>query len=120
MTAGLVAHSLSKIPGASNYLRGGIVCYDSRVKVEQVGVPEALIQIHTAVSAEVAEALAVGVRERLHADLGVSVVGFGEDEFAGVKQRFEIGKNLGPSARNRLDELRFSALDGISDGEADR
>ena len=76
MTAGLVAHSLSRIPGASNYLRGGIVCYDSRVKVEQVGVPEALIQVHTAVSAEVAEALAVGVREKLHADLGVSAVGY--------------------------------------------
>src|SRR5262249_972647 len=64
MTAGLVAHKLAQVPGASNYLRGGVVCYDSRVKVEQVSVPESLIQAHTAVSAEVAEALAVNVRQK--------------------------------------------------------
>jgi competence/damage-inducible protein CinA-like protein len=76
ITAGLVAHRLAQIPGASNWLRGGIICYDSRVKIEQLGVPESLIQQHTAVSAEVAEALAVNVRLKLKSDIGVSVVGY--------------------------------------------
>ncbi|HEV3142739.1 MAG TPA: competence/damage-inducible protein A [Gemmataceae bacterium] len=86
MTAGLVAHKLAQVPGASNYLRGGIVCYDSRVKVEQVGVPEALIKAHTAVSAEVAEALAVNIRQKLHADLGVSVVGYAGPDAGGPEK----------------------------------
>jgi nicotinamide-nucleotide amidase len=76
MTAGLVANRLARVPGASNWLRGGIVCYDSRVKVEQLGVPEAIIREHSAVSAEVAERLAASVRLKLHADIGVSVVGY--------------------------------------------
>jgi nicotinamide-nucleotide amidase len=83
MTAGLVANKLAHVPGASNYLRGGIVCYDSRVKIEQVGVSAALIQKQTAVSAEVADALAVGIRQRLKTDLGVSVVGYAGPDAGG-------------------------------------
>lgn len=80
ITAGLVAHRLAQIPGASKHLRGGIVCYDSRVKIEQLGVPKALIDQHTAVSAEVAEALAVNVRAKFNSDFGVSVVGYAGPE----------------------------------------
>ena len=76
MTAGLVAHRLAQVPGASNWLRGGIVCYDNSVKTGLLGVSEAMIREHTAVSAPVAELLAVGVRELLQTDLGVSVVGY--------------------------------------------
>ena len=76
VTAGLVAHRLAQIPGASNWLRGGIICYDCRVKIDELGVPEAMIQQHSAVSAEVAERLAVNVRVKLKSDLGVSVVGY--------------------------------------------
>lgn len=82
ITAGLVAHRLAQIPGASKHLRGGIICYDSQVKIEQLGVPRELIDKHTAVSAEVAEALAVNVRLKLKSDLGVSVVGYAGPEAA--------------------------------------
>ncbi len=75
VTAGLVASRLSAVPGASAWLRGGIVAYDNRVKVEMLAVPQQLIDEKGAVSAEVAEAMAVGCRTRFRTDLAVSTVG---------------------------------------------
>ena len=74
-TGGLVAHALTEVPGSSAYVRGGIVAYANDVKAEQLGVPQAALEAHGAVSAQVAVAMAEGARERLHADLGVGVTG---------------------------------------------
>jgi nicotinamide-nucleotide amidase len=75
VTAGLVASRLAAVPGASAWLRGGVVAYDNRLKVELLAVPQQLIDDKGAVSAEVAEAMAVGCRMRLRTDLAVSTVG---------------------------------------------
>ncbi len=75
VTAGLVAHRLARVPGASTVLAGGIVAYESRLKTELLGVPAALIDAHGVISAEVAEAMAVGCRTRCRTDLAVSTVG---------------------------------------------
>lgn len=75
VTAGLVGQRLASRPGASPWFRGGILAYDNRLKVELLGVPAALIEQHGAVSAAVAEAMAVGCRTRLGTDLAVSTVG---------------------------------------------
>jgi nicotinamide-nucleotide amidase len=75
VTAGLVAHRLGRVPGASASFRGGLVTYDNRLKIELLGVPGALIEQHGAVSAQVAEAMAVGCRTRCRTDLAVSTVG---------------------------------------------
>jgi nicotinamide-nucleotide amidase len=75
ITAGLVAHRLGQIPGASVWFRGGIVAYDNRIKAELLGVPQDLFDIHGAVSAPVAEAMAVGCRQRMKTDLAVSTTG---------------------------------------------
>ena len=56
-------------------IAGGIVSYSNEVKIEQLGVPPELIEEHGAVSAEVAEAMARGARERLGVDVAVSVTG---------------------------------------------
>jgi nicotinamide-nucleotide amidase len=74
-TGGLVAARLSDAPGASDVLAGGIVAYANDVKVTELGVPEELIAVHGAVSAEVAEAMATGVRERLGVEVGIAVTG---------------------------------------------
>jgi nicotinamide-nucleotide amidase len=75
VTAGQVAERLARVPGASAWFRGGLVAYDNRVKVEMLAVPERLIEEHGAVSAAVAEAMAVGCRTRFRTDLAVSTVG---------------------------------------------
>ncbi len=75
ITAGLVAHRLGQVPGASVWFRGGIVAYTNQVKAELLGVPQDLLDIHGAVSAPVAEAMAVGCRERLKTDIAVSTTG---------------------------------------------
>jgi nicotinamide-nucleotide amidase len=75
LTAGLVAHRLGQIPGASVWFRGGIVAYDNGVKHELLGVPQELLDVHGAVSAPVAEAMAIGCRERMKTDLAVSTTG---------------------------------------------
>jgi nicotinamide-nucleotide amidase len=70
VTGGLVTARLTEIPGASDVLRGGIVAYASELKFAQLGVPEGPV-----VSAECATAMAVGVREKLGADVGIATTG---------------------------------------------
>jgi nicotinamide-nucleotide amidase len=74
-TGGLVGARLTSVPGSSDVFRGGIVAYDDVVKRDQLGVPEPMLEQHGAVSAEVAAAMARGARERLGADVGLSVTG---------------------------------------------
>jgi nicotinamide-nucleotide amidase len=74
-TGGMLAARLTDRAGSSAYLRGAVVAYSDDVKVAQAGVSAELIERHGAVSAEVAQALAEGVRERLATDRGVGVTG---------------------------------------------
>jgi nicotinamide-nucleotide amidase len=74
-TGGLVSARLTAVPGSSAVFRGGVVAYSDEVKERELGVPASLLQEHGAVSAEVAQAMAAGVRERLRADVGVAVTG---------------------------------------------
>ncbi len=75
VTAGRLAHLLGSVADASVWYRGGLVAYDNRLKTEMLGVPEDLIREHGAVSAAVAERMAVGCRARFRTDLAVSTVG---------------------------------------------
>jgi nicotinamide-nucleotide amidase len=74
-TGGLIAHRLTEMAGVSEYYLGGVVSYANEAKVALIDVPEALLAQHGAVSAEVAEAMARGVRAKLNADVGLSVTG---------------------------------------------
>ncbi len=74
-TGGLMSARLTDRPGSSAYFAGGIVVYSNRAKVELAGVDPSLIERFGAVSTEVAEALADGAIERLHADLGIGITG---------------------------------------------
>jgi len=74
-TGGLVAHLITEVPGSSAYLRGGIVAYADDVKRTALGVPAEVLAAHGAVSAQVALAMADGVRSLLGTDLAVAVTG---------------------------------------------
>lgn len=74
-TGGLVAARLTAVPGSSEVFVGGVVAYSNEVKARELGVPETVLERFGAVSAEAAEAMAAGARERLGADVAVSVTG---------------------------------------------
>ncbi|MBI4003135.1 MAG: CinA family nicotinamide mononucleotide deamidase-related protein, partial [Nitrospira defluvii] len=74
-TGGLIGHRLTQVSGSSAYLDRVAVTYSNRAKAEMLGVPPDVIHRHGAVSAEVAAAMARGVRERSGTSVGLSVTG---------------------------------------------
>lgn len=74
-TGGMVAERLTSIPGSSDVFVGAIVAYADEVKARELGVPQAVLEQHGAVSAQTAAAMAAGARERLGADVAVAVTG---------------------------------------------
>ena len=74
-TGGLLASRLTDVPGSSDYVERGAVCYSNRAKTEWLGVTEALLARHGAVSEQVAEAMAAGIRSRAGVTVGVGVTG---------------------------------------------
>jgi nicotinamide-nucleotide amidase len=84
-TGGLLATTITDVPGSSRYFRGGLVAYSNEMKVAW-GVDAALIEQHGAVSPQVAEAMALAVRSRLGADIGIGITGVaGPDELEGKR-----------------------------------
>ncbi|MCL6588453.1 MAG: competence/damage-inducible protein A [Firmicutes bacterium] len=74
-TGGLVAHRITNIPGSSGYYLGGVNCYSNELKINLVGVGAETIQKYGAVSSETAAAMAVGIKEKTGADIGLAVTG---------------------------------------------
>ena len=83
LTGGLLAHTITQVPGSSHYFKGGIVAYTNDMKVAG-GVDPALIHEFGAVSPEVAQDMARAVREQTGADLGIGTTGVaGPEELEG-------------------------------------
>lgn len=74
-TGGLIAEQLTDVPGSSEYFCGGVVAYANEAKTALLGVDEAMLAEHGAVSEPVALAMARGACERFGADLGISTTG---------------------------------------------
>jgi nicotinamide-nucleotide amidase len=74
-TGGLLMSRLTDVPGSSDYVDRGVVCYSNEAKTELLGVPAPLIAEHGAVSEPVARAMAEGIRSRARADVGVGITG---------------------------------------------
>lgn len=74
-TGGLVSRLLTRVPGSSAYFRGGVVAYANDTKTSVLGVPAPVIEAHGAVSAPVAEAMALGARLVFGAEFAVAVTG---------------------------------------------
>ena len=74
-TGGLLASRLTDVPGSSDYVERGVVCYSNRSKTELAGVPETLIAEHGAVSEPVARAMAEGIRAQAATNVGIGITG---------------------------------------------
>lgn len=99
-TGGAIGAALTAVPGSSKVYRGGIISYCNEIKHRLLGVDDTLLERYGAVSAPVAEAMAVGAREALQVDVAVSVTGLagpGGDEF---------GKSVGTVFIGYADTIR--------------
>lgn len=74
-SGGFLGHRLTNIPGSSDYFLEGVITYSNRSKTRLLGVPESVLAKHGAVSAEVAERMAKGIRTGAPADYGLAITG---------------------------------------------
>jgi PncC family amidohydrolase len=74
-TGGLIAHLVTGVAGSSDYFKGGVVSYSNEIKIKAVGVREATLEKHGAVSAQVAEEMAAGGKKLLGVDVCVADTG---------------------------------------------
>ncbi|HKR59097.1 MAG TPA: competence/damage-inducible protein A [Pyrinomonadaceae bacterium] len=109
-TGGLIAERLTEIPGASKYFMEGVVTYSNEAKIRALGVNQKLLRKHGAVSAEVAEAMAQGVRKRANTDLGLSVTGIAGPD--GGTEEKPVGLVYIALASENLTEHRRLVLPG--------
>ncbi len=79
-TAGQIANLITRVPGSSAWYLGGWVTYANTMKRDQLGVGEAILETHGAVSEPVARAMAEGALKRSGADLAVAVTGIAGPE----------------------------------------
>ncbi len=127
-TGGYIAHLITSVAGSSAYFQGGVVSYANYIKEQQLGVSAISLEKHGAVSKEVVEQMALGVKERFQTDFsiatsGVAGPGGGSDEKPvgtiwiaiaspeGVKSKqFRFGnhrkRNIHKTALMALDLLR--------------
>ena len=74
-TGGLVAGAITDIAGSSGWFERGFVTYSNEAKMELLGVPEATLAQHGAVSEATARAMAEGAVARSRADVAVAITG---------------------------------------------
>jgi len=74
-TGGGLGSMLTEVPGSSSYFLGGVIAYDNQVKNVLLNVNNQDLEQHGAVSNVVAEQMALGVKQRLDTDWGISITG---------------------------------------------
>ncbi len=74
-TGGKIAQRITALPGASAYFKGSVVSYATETKIEVLKVPQAVIDVHSVVSAEVAELMAQNVKKLLKTDFAIATTG---------------------------------------------
>lgn len=87
ITAGGLGHALTTAPGASQVFLGGVIAYTNGVKVNFLGIDPALIEKHSVVSEEVANAMADAVREKFGTTWGMATTGIaGPGDYQGIPE----------------------------------
>ena len=94
ITGGGIGNALTAVPGSSFVYKGGVISYCNEIKHKLLGVDPVILAQWGAVSAPVAEAMAVGAKKALCTDVAVSVTGLagpGGDEFGNPVGTVVIG-----------------------------
>lgn len=105
-TGGLLASTITDVPGSSTYFKGGLVTYATDLKMAY-GVAQGLIQKHGVISAEVAGAMARAARERFGADIGVGVTGVAGPDPQEGKQVGTVFIGLDHARLQRVHQGRY-------------
>jgi len=74
-TGGMIGASITSIPGASQWFRGGIIAYDNSVKMSLLNVPRSILDSNGAVSTQTAKAMAFGACLKLETECAIAVTG---------------------------------------------
>lgn len=109
-TGGLIGHRITQVPGSSEYFLGGIVSYSDAIKRDLLGVSAATLAASGAVSEATALEMALGVRRRLSADVGLSVTGIAGP--GGGSQAKPVGLTWVAVASPRAERARRHVFKG--------
>ncbi len=120
-TGGLAAAALTSIPGSSAFFQGGVVAYSNSAKASLLGVPEATILAHGAVSGETALAMASGAAKAFGTAFSFAITGIAGPDGGSVDKPvgtvwFGFATPVGASAELRRfdgsrDEIRRRAAE---------
>jgi len=108
-TGGRVGWRLTRVPGSSDYFKGGVIAYSDDLKKRLLGVKAAVLKKHGAVSEETALAMARGVREKCATDYGLAITGVAGP--GGGTERKPVGMvfvAVAGGAGERVRELRLT------------
>lgn len=107
-TGGKISSLISSQPGASEFFKGGVVVYQSEMKISLLGVTKKVVQKNQAVNKEVAVKMADGVKTIFKSDFSISTTGFAGP--SGGNSRTPIGTVfIGISTPQRTKVFRFHA-----------
>ncbi len=107
-TGGMICQKITNTPGSSAYLLGGVVSYSNSLKALYLGVSSSLLEKYGAVSREVAEEMAVGVRAKSNADIGLAVTGIaGPDGGSAEKPVGTVYIAIATSEENWVTKFHF-------------
>lgn len=127
ISGGNLGARLVRVPGASQWFRGGLIVYDEHAKTTLGGVPADVLAAHGPVSEPVAGALAAGARDRLDADVGLAVVGVAGPTTQGGREVGTVCVGVvtpgGPHPQTRsvvLPVAKASAADTVDDSAGQR
>ncbi len=74
-TGGWLGEAITEVSGCSSYFVGGVISYSNEVKINLLNVDRQILEQHGAVSAIVAEQMAIGIKQKLKSDWGISITG---------------------------------------------
>lgn len=113
-TGGLIGNLITDVPGSSSVFLGGVIAYSNASKTRDLDVPADLIARLGAVSADVARAMADGVRARFGADIGLGVTGIAGPTGGSPQKPVGLVYLCASDGARRIErERRFSGSRGV-------